>query len=149
MKKVTAISSLAIIGLVICAIIFCGRSPSDVPLPPKGAIRVSARVDTALVDSMFVKLDNVDQGWLPNGCLLSDIIAGRHLITAAKPDPQSPIDFSSIPKLVTVRAGETTHAALALTKLAPNFTLKNLQQQEITLANYQGKVVLLVFFSHT
>ncbi len=149
MKRSAALLLLASGGLFACLTLCCGRAPSDAPLPLTGAIRVSAQIETTPVDSIFIKLDNVDQGWLPSGSLLTDIIAGKHQLEASRDDPQSPIDFRSVPRLVTVRPNETTSVVLALTKLAPNFTLKNLRQEEITLAHYQGQVVLLVFFSHT
>jgi hypothetical protein len=140
---------LLILGLVMGMLLFCGKSPSDAPLPGTGSIKVIAHVDTVMVDSMAVILDNVSRGLQPNGCVVSEIEAGNHQIAVSKHDLESPIDFASTPKLVTVKARETTDVALALTKLAPNFTLKNLNNQDITLANYQGNVVLLVFFSHT
>lgn len=137
------------LGLAISLILFCGKSPSDAPLPLTGSIKVSAHIDTIQVDSMVVRLDNVEQGLFPTVCVFDEIEAGKHQVAVSKKDLESPIDFSSTPRFVTVKANETTDVALALTKLAPNFTLKNLNNQEVTLANYQGKVVLLVFFSHT
>lgn len=149
MKIKIKIISLLSLGLAICLMLCCGKSPSEPPLSLTGSIKISAHIDTVLVDSMVVRLDNVEQGLLPNGCVLSDIEAGRHQIAVSKQDFESPIDFSSAPRLVAVNANETTEVALALTKLAPNFALKNLNNQDVTLADYQGKVVLLVFFSHT
>lgn len=149
MTRKRAIKSWWSLALACTLMLGCGQSPSDPPLPQTGAIKISARIETVPVDSVFVKLDNVPQGWLPNGCVLADLLAGRHEVAVSTPDPNSPIDFSSVPQLVAVRANETTTVSLALSKFAPNFTLKNLKDQDITLANYQGKVVLLVFFSHT
>ena len=128
---------------------FCGNTPSDAPLPATGSIRISAQISTVAVDSFLLTLDNHLKGKQPNNCLIGNIEAGKHQLVIAKKDPQSPIDFSSIPKIITVNAHETTNVELALTKLAPNFTLKNLNGQDVTLENYQGKVVLLIFFSHT
>jgi len=149
MKREKSIFLLLSLGLVISLMLFCGKSPSDAPLPLTGSIRVSAHIDTIQVDSMAVILDNVSRGLQPNGSVFEEIEAGKHQVAVSKQDFESPIDFSSTPRLVTVKANETTEVALALTKLAPNFTLKNLNNQEVTLANFQGKVVLLVFFSHT
>ena len=149
MKIEKSTISLLSLGWAISLMLFCGKSPSDVPLPGTGAIKVSAHIGTAQVDSMVVTLDNVEQGIFPNQCVLPDIEAGNHQIAVSKQDPESPIDFSSVPKLVAVKGNETTGVALALTKLAPNFTLRNLKDEAIRLSNYQGKVVLLVFFSHT
>ncbi len=149
MKIKKSIFSLLSLGLAINVMLYCGKSPSDAPLPLTGSIKVAAHIDTVSVDSIFVTLDNVKQGLLPNQYVLRDIEAGKHQIVVTKHDPESPIDFSSIPKLVAVKSHETTDVALALTKLAPNFTLKNLNNQDVTLTNYQGKVILLLFFSHT
>lgn len=140
---------LSTICLVLILIQFCGKTPSDAPLPVTGSIRISAQINTVPVDSFLVMLDNHLQGKQPNNCLLGNVEAGKHQVVVSKKDFQSPIDFSSIPKLVTVKSNETTDVDLALTKFAPNFTLKNLTEQNVTLENYQGKVVLLVFFSHT
>ncbi len=141
--------SILSLGWAISLMLCCGKSPSDAPLPESGAIEVSAQINTIQVDSMVFTLDNVEQGLLPNPCVVQGIEAGTHQIIVSKRDPESPIDFSSTPKLVKVKANETTQVALVLTKLAPDFTLKNLNNEAITLSNYQGKVVLLVFFSHT
>lgn len=141
--------SLISVGLIVILIQFCGKTPSEAPLPLTGSLKISAHIDTVQVDSIFVMLDNIAKGFEPNECVFEGIDVGKHQVVVSKKDPVSPIDFSSVPKLVTVKANETTDVDLALTKLAPNFTLKNLNEQDVTLENYQGKVVLLVFFSHT
>jgi len=149
LKVKSCIFCLMALGLIFSLLLSCGKSPSEVPLPLTGAIKISAHIDTVAIDSMFVTLDNVDKGLHPNGCMLKDIEAGRHQVVVSKKDTESPIDFTSTPKLVAVKANETTNVDFALTKLAPNFTLKNLDNKDITLESYRDRVVLLVFYSHT
>ncbi|UCE07205.1 MAG: hypothetical protein JSW07_04000 [bacterium] len=149
MKAKSCIFSLMVLGLIFNLLLSCGKSPSNVPLPLTGAIKISAHIDIVEVDSMFVTLDNVDKGLHPNGSVLKDIEAGKHQVVVSKKDAESPIDFTSTPRFVAVNANETTNVDFALTKLAPNFTLKNLNNEDITLGNYRHRVVLLVFYFHT
>ena len=51
--------------------------------------------------------------------------------------------------MVDIKKNDTTRIELLLTKLAPDFTLENLNHQERRLQNYRGKVVFLVFFTYT
>lgn len=127
----------------------CGDSPSDPPPLQTGSIQITAQIDTVAVDSAEVFLDGIYESNRQLPCLLSGIEAGKHQLAVAKKDLSSPIDFNSIPQIVTVDYNKTTDAALQLTKFAPDFTLKNLADEEVSLENYRGKVVLLVFFSNT
>ncbi|MCI0512746.1 peroxiredoxin family protein [candidate division KSB1 bacterium] len=127
----------------------CGKMPGDAPPPATGSIEITAHVDSTRVDSMQVSLDGVALGLHINPFLIPDVVAGRHQVVVTKADPFSPIGFESIPQLVSVFAQETTRVLLALSKLAPNFTLRNLKNESVTLAQYRGKVVLLMFFTHT
>jgi len=149
MKLKNNVCSLLSLGLALCLMLFCGKAPSDAPIPVTGSIKITARIDTMLVDSMSVIIDNVARGMHSNKCVFQNLEAGKHQVAVGKNDPESPIDFTSTPKFVAVNANETTDVTLALTKLAPDFTLKNLKNEAITLGSYRGKVVLLVFFSHT
>ena len=141
------------ISLIICLAVFlwtdCGKSPSDTPPPLTGSMSITAQIDTMLVDSMAVILDNDSLGLHSNGCVITALEVGKHQVAVAKDDPASPIAFTSSPQLVAVTANETTDVNFALTKLAPNFTLKNLKNENVTLESFRGKVVLLVFYSHT
>jgi hypothetical protein len=75
---------------------------------------------------------------------------GRHQITVSKEDPaDSLVDFNCSPKKVDISANQTTQIELLLTKLAPDFTLQNLDHQSRRLQDYRGKVVFLVFFTYT
>ncbi|HEX9974403.1 MAG TPA: hypothetical protein VGD14_20210 [bacterium] len=126
----------------------CGNAPQEPPAPEAGSIKITANLETLPVDSMLVLLDNDSIGIKPNPCIVTDIVAGKHQVAIFKDDPQSVVDFSSSPKLVAVNKNDTTDVTFALTKLAPNFTLKKLKNDEsVTLADCQGKVVLLVFYS--
>lgn len=140
------------LGLCLLAFGFnshCGKMPGDAPPPATGSIEITARVDSTRVDSMQVSLDGVTLGLHVNPFLIPEVVAGRHQVAVSKADPFSPIGFESIPQLVRVFAQETTRVLLALSKSAPNFTLRNLKNESVTLAQYRGKVVLLMFFTHT
>jgi len=140
-----------VFSLYISMLVFfsCHKGPSDPPEVQFGSLKISAYHDTVLVDSMAVTIDDMDIGVQPNPYLSDPILAGRHLVSVAKKDPQSPIDFTSIPQKVTVIYNEITNVSFALTKIAPGFTLNNLNDHPISLENYIDRVVLLVFFTHT
>ena len=127
----------------------CGESPSGLPEEQFGSLQISTYQDTIFVDNMAVTIDGNDLGIQANPYLTSNLLTGRHLVSVAKTDPRSPIDFSSIPKEVTINHKETTDVSFALTKFAPNFTLNNLNDNPVSLNNYKDQVVLLVFFTHT
>lgn len=145
------LSFLKVIYLLLFGVILksnCGKAPSEPPPQQVGSINITARLDTLRVDSMLVRLDNDSLGVKPNPCLLTDIVAGRHQVAISKDDPESAVDFSSCPRLVSVKENDTTDVTFTLTKFAPIFTLKTLTNDKpVSLADYRGKVVLLVFFS--
>jgi hypothetical protein len=142
------ILSLSLLLLLLLS--YCGKSPSDPPVIPTGSLRIAALIDTNLVDSMAVQLDNKDLGMFQNPCVLSDLVTGRHQVALSKKDPaDSLVDFNCSPKMVEIKNNDTTKIELLLTKLAPDFTLENLNQEERALQDFRGKVVFLVFFSYT
>ena len=147
--KLIFLSLLCIITIVYLLISGCGETPPDAPPMLAGSIHITAQIDTTLVDSIEVMVDAEYLGWFANPCLVTDLAVGNHQIAVTKKDPVSPIDFNSIPKLVAVKANHTSDVTLVLSKFAPYFTLKNLKNEDISLESYQGKVVLLVFYSHT
>ena len=98
---------------------------------------------------MNVTIDGSDLGIQANPYLASNLLIGRHLVSVAKKDPGSPIDFSSIPKQVSIQYTKTTDVSFTLTKFAPNFTLNNLNDNPVSLDVYKDRVVLLIFFTHT
>ena len=136
--------------LLLLLLSYCGKSPSDPPAVSTGSLRIAAWIDTNLVDSMAVQLDNTDLGIFPNPCVLSDLVTGRHQVALSKKDPaDSLVDFNCSPKMVEIKNNDTTKIELLLTKLAPDFTLENLDLEERTLQDFRGKVVFLIFFSYT
>ncbi len=147
--KAALLTIFFLIGSGIFLINGCGKAPPKPPPVLIGAIRVIAQIDSTMVDSMEVILDGASQGVQTNPCILMNLEAGKHQVAVSKEDPESPINFTCSPQLVSVNKNETTNVKLALTKLAPNFTLKNLNNDDVTLENYHGKVVLMVFYSHT
>jgi len=140
-----------IFSVLICFIMMwtCGNSPSNPPPLLTGTIKITAQIDSVAVDSVEVFLNGISRGVKENPCLFSNLEAGNHQVAVAKKDKASPIDYNSIPQIVAVEANKTADVIFPLTKFAPNFTLTNLNNDEVTLENYHGKVVLLVFFSHT
>jgi hypothetical protein len=139
--------------LVVVILIFvcnnCGELPSDAPPPLVGSLKVVALIDTTQVDCMMVTIDTDSMGQQPNPFLLHDVFAGKHFVAVAKEDPQTTIDYTCSPRLVTVNENDTTEVRLELTKTAPSFELKNLRNEDIILDNYRDKVVLLIFYDHT
>ena len=140
---------MLLVPIAVGLMLNCGKAPSDVPAPQLGTIRISAQIDTTLVDSMDVILDNIPRGQFANPCTFEGIEAGRHQVAVSKEDQSSSIDFSASPQRVSVHPDAIADVVFALTKFAPDFTLKNLDDEDISLANYRGKVALLVFYIHT
>ena len=131
-------------------LIHCGKTPSDPPPVQTGLLKVTGFIDTTLVDSMGVELNNNYLGIFPNPCILMDLAIGRHQVAVSKEDPaDSLVDFNCSPKLVDIENNDTTQVELLLTKLAADFTLENLDLQQRRLQDYRGKVVFLVFFTYT
>jgi len=138
---------LIIFGLVLPG--GCEKTLQELPPMLYGTVRITAQRNSNMVDSMEVFLDGQTQGMQANPCLLTDLESGKHQFSVVKKDPANPIDFTNSPQLVFIKENDTADVAFELTKIAPNFTLKNLANEDIILANYRGKVVLMVFYSHT
>jgi hypothetical protein len=129
---------------------YCGKSPSDPPEVATGALRIAAAVDTNLVDSISVQLNNSTLGKFPNPCIIPDLVIGQHQVAVSKEDPaDSLVDFNCSPRMVEIEKDDTTQIDVLLTKLAPDFILKNLNQKDMHLQNFRGQVVFLMFFSYT
>jgi len=149
-KNPCTIKYLILLLLPVLTVNYCGKSPSDPPAVQTGSLMITALIDTQLVDSMEVILDDNDLGIHQNPCVLSEVVIGTHKVTLSKDDPADTlVDFNCNPELVEINNADTTRIELSLTKLAPDFTLENLNHEERTLHDYQGKVVFLVFFSNT
>ena len=149
-KELSAVKYIILLLLPLLVITYCGKAPSDPPPVQTGSLLITALIDTNLIDSMEVILDDNNLGIYPNPCILTDLVIGKHQITLSKDDPADTlVDFNCNPELVEINNADTTRIELSLTKLAPDFTLENLNHEERTLHDYQGKVVFLVFFSNT
>ena len=145
---------LKIITLFICGILAyfgCGKLPTSLPLPFTGSITISARAagDTA-IDSVQVKLDEVDYGTRENPCTLTDVVIGEHQLWIKHEN--------TAPKIQTVEVlrDETTTTTVTLTfqgpyvgNEAPQFSAVDLDETPFSLQEHRGKVVLLAFFEHT
>ena len=135
--------------LVVSLIYSCGKSPSKIPTPQVGAINVVAILDTVVVDSANIYLDGDTLGLQEIPFIIDNIIAGNHLVSISLEDNKSPIDYSCKPERVSVEGNKTNDVILALTKFAPDFSLYNLNDENIKLEDFKNKVVFLVFYSHT
>jgi len=127
----------------------CGDPPTGLPEPFTGSLTVTA-MDTLVFDSIFVALDDIPQGKLPNPCTLHGVVAGMHKLTVT--------DSSGARSdtMVTVRRNEVAALLMRLTKIgpflgneAPDFTVRTIDDSLFDMHKQRGKVVLLVFFEHT
>lgn len=139
--------------LVLCFFVLCclscGQSPSEAPPVLTGTLKLNAAIDSVAVDSFLVVLDDKPIGMRANPGILPGIVSGHHQVNILKPDPIDKIDFSAIPQLVFVPPDDTARVRFSLSKAAPDFERLALGGESIRLKNLAGKVVLLVFFSHT
>ena len=150
LKKLSTVRYVILLLLPLLVITYCGKAPSDPPPVQTGSLLITALIDTNLIDSMEVILDDNNLGIYPNPCILTDLVIGKHQITLSKDDPADTlVDFNCNPEMIEINTEDTTRIELSLTKLAPDFTLQNLNQEDRTLHEYHGKVVFLVFFSYT
>jgi hypothetical protein len=138
-----------ILLLIMLFLLGCGKGPSTEPEIQVGSLLITTYLDTSSVDSMIVNVDGANLGIQSNPYLLDNLIAGQHLVSVAKSDPYSPIDYSSIPKEVLISHHQTTDVSFSLTKFAPIFTLNNLNDEQVALDDYRDQVILLIFFTHT
>jgi len=146
-------SVISILSLI--ALISCGKAPSDPPTDRTGVIKFFAQLDSLSTDNTGINNFNVifdedTMGLQPNPLIINDVRFGEHFLRATKADPDTTkhVDFSII-KSVIVSSSDTTRDSIVLSKFAPQFTLQNLNDEEIVLKDYRDKVILLVFFSHT
>jgi hypothetical protein len=130
---------------------YCGKTPSSLPLPLTGSIRITAiATDQSPIDSIEVNLDDEDYGTLDNPCVLTDIVIGFHGLRIQHGA------IAGTTKIVEVLRDQTTHTDFLLTpegphqgQIAPPFTSQDINGNTISLENLKGKVVLLLFFEHT
>ena len=127
----------------------CGKSPSLIPLPYMGSIRITA-MDTSSVDSIQVELDDENLGLFENPALLTDVTVGFHKLFIQNETS------AGTTKTVEVFRDLTTAAWFWLVtegpyvgNQAPAFDVQDIQGQSLSLEGLKGKVILLAFFEYT
>jgi len=127
----------------------CGDSPSGVPNPYTGSLRIAA-MDTLIFDSISVGLDDISLGKMGNPCTLKDVIVGTHRLTVQDSSG------ARVDTLVAVRRNEMASLVMRLTRIgpfvgneAPDFSARDIDNRNLDLASLRGKVVFLVFFEYT
>jgi len=136
-------------ALFLLAIWGCGSPPEPFPPPDSGALRVSAQ-SSSPIDSIVIRLDDLEQGGFANPCTLRSVVAGTHKLTV--------LDSTGArtDTMVTVRRDELASSVVRLTRVgpfvgneAPNFSARDIDNRNRDLASLRGKVVFLVFFEYT
>jgi hypothetical protein len=127
----------------------CGKAPSPLPPTSYGSIRVTA-MDTTVIDSITVFLDDVSIGKQPNPCLISYIVEGRHKVFASHQTG------SATPQTVEVKRDWISDVLFQILSVgpypgssAPSFEVIDIQGNGFSLDAQKGKVVFLLFFEHT
>ncbi len=127
----------------------CGKPPASMPDPYTGALNVTV-MDTASVDSVFVKLDDDAPGKHENPTLIENIMIGIHKVFVFNEAS------AGTTKTVEIFRDRTSDILfwLATTgpyvgNLAPDFSTQDIKGNPVSLSGLKGKVVLLVFFEHT
>ena len=132
---------------------YCGKTPSSLPLPYTGSIYITA-MDTAVVDSVQIDLDDEYLGEMENPCLVEDVVIGLHRLHVYNEASAG----TTITNLEVLQ-DETTRMFFTMDigpevgpyvgNTAPQFTTQNVEGNKISLEDQKGKVVLLVFFEYT
>jgi hypothetical protein len=141
---------LAICGAVWAFGLFqCGVPPTAIPDPYTGILKITA-MDTLIVDSVSVALDDIPQGRRDNPCILGDVVVGIHKVFVQNP--------ATAGASATVEIFRDRRTDLVLTLLsqgpfvgnvAPDFSVRTIDDSVMQMQKQRGKVVLLVFFEHT
>jgi hypothetical protein len=141
---------LALCGVLWAFILLqCGAPPTAMPDPFTGVLKITA-MDTLIVDSVSVALDDIPQGKKHNPCTLGDVVVGIHKIFVQNP--------ATAGASATVEIFRDRRTDLVLTLLsqgpfignvAPVFSVRTIDDSLMEMQKQRGKVVLLVFFEHT
>jgi len=147
MKKVIACSAIATASLLLMQ--QCASPPPGMPEVAYGSLRITA-MDTASIRSIFVDLDDVKYGRHPNPCVLVNLIVGVHKLLVY--DDSNAV-LSGTVEVLRDRRTEITVSLMAegpyVGRIAPRFSVANIDDQSLSLDAMKGKVVLLAFFEHT
>ena len=153
MKKsgISFLFILALLGVLFWQ--YCGKTPSSLPLPYTGSIYITA-MDTAVVASVQIDLDDEYLGEMDNPCLVEDVVIGSHRLRVFTEASAG----TTIANL-EVRQDETSRVFFTMDigpevgpyvgNTAPQFTTQDVNGNKISLEDQKGKVVLLSFFEYT
>ncbi len=138
--------------LVICLALMgweCGDPPTSAPPPVTGDLRATA-LDTTVIDSIQVEIDDLPFGMHRNPCTITGIVIGVHRLFVTDRGA------SSSATMVEVFRGRRSDVMLTLLsqgpypgQAAPNFAARTITNDSISLQQLRDKIVLLVFFEHT
>jgi len=136
----------------------CGDPPTTA-VEQRGSIEVRGMMtDSTLADSIHITLDDTFLGSFPNPHICENILAGTHLVEVGSIDVQSDtvVEYWSTPQLVEVLPNATTLTEFTLVteapyvgNIAPDFDLRDLDSNLVSLSGSAGEVVLLYFFTAT
>jgi hypothetical protein len=127
----------------------CGSPPPGMPDVSYGSLRIMA-MDTASIRSIYFDLDDVKYGKHPNPFVLDQVVAGTHKLLV-----YDERNSGSVTAVEVFRDRRTEIKVNLLAEgpyvggVAPNFTVKSIDDQTLSLEAMKGKVVLLAFFEHT
>lgn len=149
MKKPLIFFCLCVIGTGLLGWQGCGKTPGSLPLPLTGTLFVAA-MDTTLIDSVALNMDNLDYGKFPNPFTLRDVVIGSHKLFIYSEAA------AGTTKTFDVFQDETTRAFFWLSttgpfvgNVAPDFSTTDTDGLPVSLEALKGKVILLALFEHT
>ena len=143
------VCAAALAGVILLSVGGCGDPPLPTPPPQTGALQVIA-MDTLVIDSIDVGLDDVPLGRRHNPATLDGIVAGTHLLSV-----RDRLGFGQ-DTTVRVASGERSAVLMSIQtegpyvgSIAPAFRALSVTGDTIDLVKLRGRVVLLVLFEHT
>ena len=127
----------------------CGDPPPTTPEPYTGTLRVAA-LDTLIIDSIGIELDDVRLGQFRNPYLLRDVVIGVHRVLV------SSTSAGTASRMAEVFRDRQTDLFIPLLaggpfvgNAAPLFTARASDGDTVSIQRARGKAVFLVFFEHT
>lgn len=148
-KRISVPFSLLLVVALVLLTVKCGSAPGE-PEIVRGGMRVEAYMSDFLSDSILVMFDDNSLGYYANPCEITGLLPGSHKVAGHHRGA------FSVPQMVNILPDEITNVTLQLEGeipfpggTAPDFTGTDLFGNQISYSEHQGKVILLVFFTHT
>lgn len=127
----------------------CGDPPPTTPDPYTGILRVAA-LDTLIIDSIRIELDDVMLGRFRNPHVLREVVIGIHRVLV------SSTSSGAASRVVEVFRDRQTDLFVPLLaggpyvgNVAPLFTARASNGDTVSIQRERGKAVFLIFFEHT